>query len=174
VVPPLLIVATLVFDFLCIHPFRDGNGRVSRLLTTLLLQFHGFEVARYISLERGIEDTKADYYRVLKECSRGWHGGKSEILPWWNYFLGFIRNAYKDFERHVERAAARPAKSDLVRMTILDQLTEFTLADLAAELPSLSSQLIKKVLGEMKDSKKVKLSGRGRGARWNVVRRRAR
>ena len=76
-IPPLLIVATFVFDFLCIHPFRDGNGRVSRLATALLLQSHGFQVARYISLERLIEESREEYYQVLKVCSQGWHEGKN-------------------------------------------------------------------------------------------------
>ena len=165
-VPPLLCIATFVFDFLCIHPFRDGNGRVSRLLTTLLLESHGFQVARYISLERVIEESKVEYYRVLQECSEGWHAGKSDIVPWWNYFLGMIRSAYREFEHAVESASARPPKTDLVRKTILDQLEEFTLADLAAQLPSISTQLIKKVLTEMKLAKQVRLSGHGRGARW--------
>jgi Fic family protein len=90
-VPSLLIVATFIFDFLCIHPFRDGNGRVARLLTTLLLQSHGFQVSRYISLERLVEGSRDEYYRVLGECSRAWTEGGNEILPWWNYFLGLIR-----------------------------------------------------------------------------------
>jgi Fic family protein len=81
-VPPLLIAATFVLDLLCIHPFRDGNGRVSRLATSLLLQSHGFQVVRYISLERLMEESKEEYYRVLKLCSRGWHEGKNEIIPW--------------------------------------------------------------------------------------------
>src|SRR5262245_11895191 len=84
-VPPLLIVATFIFDFLCIHPFRDGNGRLARLLTTLLIQSHSFQVPRYISLERLIEESRDEYYRVLADCSRGWHDGKNDILPWWNY-----------------------------------------------------------------------------------------
>ncbi|HMD70328.1 MAG TPA: Fic family protein [Bryobacteraceae bacterium] len=169
-VPPLLIVATFVFDLLCIHPFRDGNGRVSRLATSLLLQSQGFQVARYISLERLIEETKEEYYRVLKLCSQGWHEGKNEIVPWWNYFLGTMRNAYKEFERKIESAEARPAKSDLVRQTVLAQLEPFTLADMAAQLPVASPQLIKKVLAEMKRAGRVRLVGRGRGARWQVGR----
>jgi Fic family protein len=169
--PPLLLVATFIFDLLCIHPFRDGNGRVSRLMTSLLLQSHGFHVVRYISLERLIEETKEEYYRVLKRCSQGWRGGRNEIIPWWNYFLSGLRNAYKEFERQVESVGARPAKSDLVRQTILAQSERFTLADMAAQLPAVSSQLIKKVLTEMKIAGQVKLSGRGRGARWEVARR---
>lgn len=167
-VPPLLIVATFVFDFLCIHPFRDGNGRVARLLTTLLLQSHGFQVARYISLERMVEASRDEYYRVLGECSRGWPEGKNDILPWWNYFLSLIRAAYRDFQMQVECASARPAKGDLVRRTVLAQVEEFTLADLSAQLPTASRQLIKKVLAALKKAGKVRLAGRGRGARWLV------
>jgi len=109
-IPPLLIVATFIFDLLCVHPFRDGNGRVSRLATSLLLRSHGFQVIRYISLERLIEESKDEYYRVLKLCSQGWHEGKNEIIPWWNYFLSTLRGAYKEFERQVESVEARPAK----------------------------------------------------------------
>lgn len=168
-VPPLLIVATFAFDLLCIHPFRDGNGRVSRLATTLLLQAHGFQVARYVSLERLVEQSKEDYYGVLAECSQGWHEGKNDLNPWWNYFLSVLRLAYKEFERQVESTEARPAKSDLVRQTVLAQVEQFTLGDLAAELPSASTQLIKKILTELKKQGKIRLVGRGRGARWAII-----
>ena len=168
-VPQLLIVATFVFDLLCIHPFRDGNGRVSRLSTTLLLQSHGFQVARYVSLERLIEESREDYYSVLAECSGGWHEGENEIVPWWNYFLSVLHRAYKEFEYQVESTEARPAKSDLVRQTVLAQVEQFTLGDLAAQLPSASTQLIKKILAELKKQGKVCLVGRGRGARWEVI-----
>jgi Fic family protein len=164
--PTLLIVATFVFDFLCIHPFRDGNGRVARLLTTLLLQSQDFQVARYVSLERMVETSRDEYYRVLGECSRGWTQGRNEILPWWNYFLGLIRAAYREFEMQVESSAARPAKGDLVRRTVLSQLEEFTLADLSTQLPAASRQLIKKVLADLKKGGHVQLAGRGRSARW--------
>jgi Fic family protein len=168
-VPPLLIVATFVFDLLCIHPFRDGNGRVSRLATTLLLQAHGFEVSRYVSLERLVEQSKEDYYGVLAECSQGWHEGKNDLILWWNYFLSVLRRAYEEFERQVESTGARPAKSDLVRQTVLAQVEQFTLGDLAAQLPSASSQLIKKILAELKKQGKIRLVGRGRGARWEII-----
>lgn len=167
-VPPLLIVATFVFDLLCIHPFRDGNGRVSRLATTLLLQANGFLVPRYVSIERLVEQSKSDYYLVLAECSKGWHQGRNELVAWWNYFLSTLRRAYKDFERQVESTEARSAKSDLVRQTVLAQVEQFTLGDLAAQLPSVSRQLIKKVLAELKKQRKINLIGRGRGARWEI------
>jgi Fic family protein len=152
-----------------VHPFRDGNGRVSRLATTLLLKAHGFEVVRYISLERLVEERKDEYYGILHACSQGWHDGKNEIVPWWNYFLGVLRSGYREFERQVESAGARPAKSELVRRGVLEQAGGFTLADLALQLPAVSPQLIKKVLAELKSEGRIRLTGRGRGASWEVT-----
>jgi Fic family protein len=167
-VPPLLMIPTFVFDFLCIHPFRDGNGRVSRLLTTLLLQQHGFSVAKYISLERLIEQTREDYYRVLAACSLRWSDGLNEISPWWNYFLTIVRRSYLEFSQEVESAESRGGKSDLARRTILTQAGPFTLADIRALIPGVSPQLVKKVLAVLKREHSVSLTGRGRGARWEV------
>lgn len=165
---PLLVLAAFVFDLLCIHSFRDGNGRVSRLATTLLLLQHGYQISRYVSLERLVEESKEDYCRVLAECSRGWHEGKNEIVPWWNYFLGVLRRGYQEFECQVESAAARPGKSELIHQAILTQVGPFTLADLRAQFPAASPQLIKKVLALMKQEGEIRLAGRGRGARWDV------
>jgi Fic family protein len=169
-IPPLLIIATFIFDLLCVHPFRDGNGRVSRLATTLLLKSHGFDVARYISLERLVEERKEEYYSVLRACSDGWHEGKNDVVPWWNYFLSVLRSGYREFEHQVEVTGARPAKSEMVRRTVLEQLGQFTLADLLQQTPAASPQLIKKVLSELKQEGKVKLTGRGRGASWELSR----
>lgn len=166
--PPLIAVATFVFDLLCIHPFRDGNGRVSRLATLLLLLQHDFRVGRYLSLERLVEDSKESYYRVLAGCSTGWHEGKNDIIPWWNYFLGILRRAYQEFERQVELAEPRPGKGELVRQAVLAQVGPFTLAELRARVPAASQQLVKKVLAQMKKADQVRLAGRGRGARWEV------
>ena len=163
--PPLLVLATFVFDFLCVHPFRDGNGRVSRLLTTLLLQQQGFIVPRFVSLERLVEENKARYYEVLGECSQGWHQGRNEIVPWWNYFLTILRRGYQEFSRRVEQAEA-PAKTDLVRDAILSQEGAFSLADITGQCPSVSPQMVKKVLAALKREGIVELTGRGRGARW--------
>lgn len=168
--PPLLTVATFTFDLLCIHPFRDGNGRVSRLATILLLQQNGFQVARFISVERLIEARKEEYYESLRECSEGWHEGRNQIVPWWNFFLGVTRAAYLAFEDQVASAPSRSAKTELIRQAVLAKPDSFTLADLSAELPSTSQQLIKKVLAELKRGGQVKLDGRGRGAVWRVIR----
>ncbi len=124
---------------------------------------------RYISLERLVEESKEDYYRVLAECSRGWHEGRNELVPWWNYFLGVLHRAGKEFEQQVESTKARPAKSDLIRQVVLAQAEQFTLGDLAAQVPAASPQLIKKVLAKLKSEGKVRLVGRGRGARWDVI-----
>lgn len=166
--PPLLAVGTFVFDFLCIHPFRDGNGRVSRLLTTLLLMQNGFAVSRFISLERLTEERKEEYYAALVRCSHGWHEGKNEIVPWWNLFLGIVRSAYRSFETHINSVKSRPAKSELVEHAILARADTFTLADIAADVPAASPQLVKKVLSKLKHADRVKLVGHGRGAVWRV------
>ncbi|HEX3530679.1 MAG TPA: Fic family protein [Thermoanaerobaculia bacterium] len=94
--PPLVATAALIFDFLCIHPFRDGNGRVSRLLTQLALDQHGIEVGRYVSLERLVEESKGDYYDVLRRSSESWHEGRHDLLPWLNYFLSIVKRAYRE------------------------------------------------------------------------------
>ena len=167
--PPLLLIATFVFDFLCMHPFRDGNGRVSRLLTTLLLQREAFNVGQFISLERLVEETKEDYYRVLGTCSQGWSEGKNPIAPWWTYFLTIVRRGYTAFAEVVERPAPRGSKTELVRQAVLAQVMPFAAADLRAQLPAISPQMIRKVLGDMKSEGILKATGRGRGARWEVA-----
>ena len=167
--PALITVGTFVFDLLCIHPFRDGNGRVSRLVTTMLLLEHGFEVVRYVSLERLVEESKAEYYGVLERCSAGWHADKNEIVPWWNYFLGTIRRAYQEFAAQMESSDRRSAKGDLVRQAVLSQVGSFSLAELHSQFPAVSIQLVKKVLAEMKATGEVRLKGRGRGALWERV-----
>jgi Fic family protein len=170
VLPPLLTVATFVFDLLCIHPFRDGNGRVSRLTTVLLLGQHGFQVGRLISLERLTEQRKEDYYAALQRCSEGWHRGANDIVPWWNFFLGVVRSAYRAFEEQVTSPDSRPGKTELVRQAVLGQPEAFALADIAAQVPAASQQLIKKVLAALKKGGQVQVVGRGRGAFWRVVR----
>lgn len=97
--PPLVAIGALVFDFLCIHPFRDGNGRASRLLTLLALYQHGYEVGRYVSLERLIEESRAEYYEALQRSSEGWHEGRHDLLPWLNFFLTILKRAYRELDK---------------------------------------------------------------------------
>src|SRR5207248_11518192 len=126
-VPAVVAVACLVLDFLCIHPFRDGNGRVSRLLTVLALYHHGYEVGRYISLERLIEESKEDYYAVLQTSSTGWHEGKHDLLPWLNYFLAVLRRAYVQFEERAGQVRApKGANAALVKAAVEGAIGRFT------------------------------------------------
>ncbi|MFC1708123.1 Fic family protein [Planctomycetota bacterium] len=167
--PALLAIASCVFDLLCIHPFRDGNGRASRLLTTLLLGQQGFEVARYISLERLIEQAKEDYYDVLGRSSERWHEGEHDLRPWWNYLLSIVHQAYGELATRVEAASTVSGKSELIRQAILRQLVPFSLSELRARCPGASDALIRKVLSTMKTQGQLRLSGRGRGARWTLA-----
>jgi Fic family protein len=169
--PDLLSAASFVFDFLCIHPFRDGNGRVSRLITLLLLYKHNYFVGRYISLERIVENTKTEYYQALQQSSLGWHSSEHTLVPFWNYFLSITKEAYGELSERVSiQDDYMGGKSELIRQKALSQIGPFTLSDLKAEVKSVSSQLIKKILSQLKDEGHLELQGKGRGAFWKVVR----
>ena len=166
-VQPLVSVAALVFDFLCVHPFRDGNGRISRLLTLLGLYQHGYEVGRFISLERLVEESRDDYYEALRKSSEGWHEGKDDLIPWLNYFLGVLRRAYREFElRAGEVKSPRGAKTVLVETAIGAFPGEFTLVQLERACPGVSRDMIRRVLRQVKKRGRVSCLGRGPSARW--------
>lgn len=165
--PYLYAIASLVLDFLCIHPFRDGNGRISRLLTLLALYQHGYQVGKYISLERIIEQSKETYYESLNKSSQKWHEAKHDIFPWFNYFLGTILSAYKEFEdRAGSVRPARGAKRELVRMTIDRQVGEFTMSDIGKECPTVSRDMIRIIFRQLQSEKKIRCLGKGRSAKW--------
>ena len=165
--PPLYAIACLILDFLCIHPFRDGNGRVSRLLTILSLYHHGFSVGKYISLERIVEQTKETYYESLNKSSQEWHKTKHDIAPWLNYFLGMILSAYKEFEdRASHLKPGRGSKTALVTDAIERQAGEFSISDIQQACPNVSRVMVKKVLLQMRKDKKIKSLGKGQSAKW--------
>ena len=169
-IPPLIAIAALVLDFLCIHPFRDGNGRVSRLLTLLALYQHGYEVGRYISLERLIEESRESYYECLRLSSQHWHDGKHELTPWFNFLFAVIRRAYVEFEERAGQIKApRGAKSERVLAAIRAQPGEFRLSDLERDCPGVGREWIRTLLAELKKSGDVVCSGRGPGARWRFI-----
>ena len=169
-IPPLVAIGALILDFLCIHPFRDGNGRVSRLLMLLALYQHGYEVGRYISLERLVEEAKEDYYRVLQTCSEGWHDGKHEFLPWLNHYLATIRRAYGEFEqRAVQIKAPRGAKAELVLAAIRKQAGDFRLIDIEQECPGVGREWIRSLLSDLKAAGEVSCQGKGPAARWRYL-----
>lgn len=166
-VAPLVAVPGLVFDFLCIHPFRDGNGRVSRLLSLLALYQHGYEVGRYISLDRLVEESRDDYYEVLRRSSEGWHQGRHDLLPWLNYFLTVLRRAYGEFEDRVGQVKTpRGAKTALVQAAIEAFPGDFTLAELERACPGVSRDMIRRVLRDLQRAGHVLCLGRGPGAPW--------
>ena len=165
-VSPLIASAALVLDFTCIHPFRDGNGRVSRLLTLLALYQQGHEVGRYISLERLTEESKEDYYETLQRSSQRWHEGKHDLVPWLNFYLAIIRRACTEFEQRVGQIKSpRGAKSALVLDAIRRQPGEFSIGDLQKECPGVSLDMIRHLLKKLR-GKEVECLGRGHQARW--------
>jgi Fic family protein len=167
-IDPLLLVPAYILDFLCIHPFTDGNGRMARLLTLLLLYQAGFEVGRYISLEHLIENQREGYYDALFKSSQGWHRAEHTMLPWWEYFLGvMLFGAYLEFERRTgELTSARGTKSEMVMAAIQKLPTAFRYADLAQACPNVSRPTIKRVLGKLSKEGKVECVRPGRDAVW--------
>lgn len=166
-VDPLVCLSLAVLDFLCIHPFSDGNGRVSRLLTLALAYQLGYDVGRYISLERIIEQTKDRYYENLRLSSQGWHEHKHDVHPFLNYLLFVLARAYSEFEQRVQDVReGKGAKSQLVANAIQMQLAQFSLAQIQALCPAVSQEQIKLVMRKLKAEGKIKSLGRGRDARW--------
>lgn len=170
VVEPLILISVFILDFLSIHPFNDGNGRMARLLSLLLLHHFGYEVGRYISLEKIIEESKESYYAALQHSSIGWHENRNDIFPWVNYFLGTIIRAYKELEERVGVIeTGRGSKSTRVEEYIKNKLGYFTKEDIRSACPDVSESTINRVLNKLKEEKKIIPTGKGRGAKWRKL-----
>ena len=168
--PDLYAIACLILDFLCIHPFRDGNGRVSRLLSLLALYHHGYEVGKYISLERIIEQSKETYYESLQKSSLYWHEGKHDTEPWFYYFLGTINAAYREFANRVgEVKSPRGAKTDIVVQAVHSQLGEFSTSDIKRACPNVSRDMIRVIFRQLQKGKKIVCLGKGQSAKWKQI-----
>ena len=166
-VHPLIALAAFNLDFLCIHPFRDGNGRVSRLLLLLQLYHLGYEVGRYISIERLIEENKERYYETLEQSSQGWHAGKHDPWPYVNYLLFILKLAYKEFEERVgQTASPKGSKTELVTAAIGRFTDSFRVSDIHRQCPGVSVDLIRQVLKNFRSVGRVKCLGRGQTAEW--------
>jgi Fic family protein len=166
-IPPLVLLAAFSLDFLCIHPFRDGNGRVSRLLLLLQCYRLGFEVGRYISLERLIEQNKERYYETLEQSSQNWHEGKHDPWPYINYILSIIKTAYREFEQRLGRLQSpKGEKTSLVLHAIDTILGPFSVAELQNKCPNVSVDMIRRVLKNLRTKDQVECLGRGQNARW--------
>lgn len=164
---PLIALAGSNLDVLCIHPFRDGNGRVSRLLLLLQCYHLGYEVGRYISMERLIEENKERYYETLEQSSHGWHKGKHDPWPYINYLLYILKNAYREFEERLGKTISpKGAKTELITSVIKRAGGPFRILDIQKECPGVSVDMIRLVLKSLRTRGQIKCLGRGQKAQW--------
>ena len=161
-VEPLIVIPIFIHDFLCIHPFNDGNGRMSRLLTTLLLYRNGFYVGKYISLEAKIAKNKDLYYDALGQAQTGWHEGTEDVVPFIKYLLGTILAAYKDFEDRFALVETKLPALETVRRATMNKIGRFTKQDIRELCPSLSNSSIEGALRKLGASGERKREGSGK------------
>lgn len=164
-VDSLILIPCFILDFLCIHPFNDGNGRMSRLLTLLMLYQSGYLVGQYISIEKAIADTKDDYYDALAAADKDWHENKNDPTPFIKYMLGVILSCYREFEERVDLAGKIGAKStayDLVRHYAMEKLGSFTKQDVLAACPSIGVASVNNALKRLCEEEVLERLGSGR------------
>jgi Fic family protein len=165
-VQPLILLGALNLDFLCIHPFRDGNGRVSRLLLLQTCYHMGLEVGRYISLERIIEQNKERYYETLRISSQGWHEGKHDPWPYIGYLLFILKQAYQEFEERIGQIESPRGEKTALIETAIRQLEMFSVSDIQRACLGVSVDLIRRTLKVLQDKNEVKCTRKGRSAKW--------
>jgi len=163
---PLILIPLFILDYLCIHPFQDGNGRTARLWALLLLYQAGYTVGKYISLERIIEESKETYYESLERSSQGWHEEKHDPKPWLRYFYGTLIRAYKEFETRASAVREDLSKTQQVKDFIARAILPFSIGDIQKEFPMISKGMIRRVIRELRDADKISATGKGRGAKW--------
>jgi len=167
-ISPLIALAAFNLDFLCIHPFRDGNGRVSRLLLLLMLYQQGYEAGRYVSIEKMIESTKDRYYETLEQSSVNWHDGTHDAWPYINYLLFVLKSVYKEFESRFEKTAAPRGEKTEQILRVLNSFTgEFTLRQVEQQCPGVSRDMIQHVMKQYAAC--LRYSGHGAGTRWRRI-----
>lgn len=166
---PLLMIPVFILDFLCIHPFNDGNGRMSRLLTLLLLYRAGYNVGKYVSIERLIERTKGAYYDDLQDSSNGWHEEENDYIPFVTYLLGVILAAYREFSDRVKTVNENTRKPNRVRDIIKGHLGKITKTEIKAQCPDISQTTIQRALNDLVKSGEIIKIGGGRytSYTWN-------
>jgi Fic family protein len=165
---PLVLLPLAILDFLCIHPFTDGNGRVARLLSLLLLYHFDYRVGRYISLERIIEESREGYYDTLERSSRSWHDSRHDVHPWLEYSWGVLLRAYGEFEDRVE--TLKGSKTEQVRTAVARRVGPFGISDIEKDCPGVSHDMVRHVLRQMRAEGLLQVEGHGRGARWRFIR----
>ena len=168
---PLIVIPVFIHDFLCIHPFNDGNGRMSRLLTTLLLYRNGFYVGKYISLEAKIAKNKDLYYEALQQSQTDWHDGNENVLPFIKYLLGTILSAYRDFGTRFELVEIKRPALEIVRLATMNKIGRFSKQDIIGLCPSLSASSIEVALRKLVASGVLEREGRGKSIRYHRMQR---
>ena len=161
-VEPLIAIPVFIHDFLCIHPFNDGNGRMSRLLTTLLLYRNGFYVGKYISLEAKIARNKDLYYNALSQAQHGWHEGSEDVVPFIKYLLGTILAAYKDFEDRFALVETKLPALEMVRRASMNKIGRFNKQDIRELCPTLKDSTIEKAFRDLILLGEIKKEGKGK------------
>ena len=168
-VDSLALIPMFILDFLCVHPFNDGNGRMSRLLTLLLLYRAGYTVGKYISIEKLIANSKETYYEVLQESSYGWHDGENDYLPFVRYMLGIVVAAYREFENRTALIVNTNSKPDRIKEIIKNRIGPITKTEIMKECPDISQVTVQRTLNTLLKSEQIiKISG-GRYTKyiWN-------
>lgn len=168
-IEPLLLIPSFIADFLCIHPFHEGNGRMSRLLTTLLLYRNGFVVGKYISIEAKIARTKGSYYDVLQKIDAGWHEGENDVTPFIVYLLGIILSCYRDLDERLLLVEEKLPAIEMVRSAVIKQIGKFTKNDILEYLPTLRRAAIEKALKALVDEGVIERHGGGRSTFYTRV-----
>ena len=168
-IDPLIAIPVFIHDFLCIHPFNDGNGRMSRLLTTLLLYKSGFVIGRYISLEKKIEITKDEYYVALQESSQNWHEEKNDDTAFIKYILGTIVAAYRDFEERVNMLGKKVSARDMVEKAIRSKIGKFTKNDIMELCPEIGRGSVENSLKALCEEGIIKKEGQGRATFYYAI-----
>jgi Fic family protein len=166
-VEPLLLVPTFILDFLCIHPFADGNGRISRLLTLLLLYQNGFTIGKYVSIEKLIEQQKIDYYNTLEASSQKWHENENDAIPFIKYTLQIILAAYRDFEQRVLTTTEKKlTKAEQIKELFNTRLGRLSKAEIKKLLPNISEPMIEKTLKDLITNSIIKKIGNGKNTAY--------
>ena len=158
----LILILIFIHDFLCVHPFNDGNGRMSRLLTTLLLYRQGYVVGRYISIESKIEKTKEKYYAVLKQCGDGWHEAEDDPIPFVKYMLGIILAAYRDFESRINLVDDKLPAIEQVRGAIKEKIGKFTKSEIMELVPGIGKASVENSLKKLTEEGVIERHGSGK------------
>ena len=166
-IPELLLIPCVILDFLCIHPFLDSNGRVSRLLTVLLLYIAGYDIGRYISLEGQINKYKEAYYDALEKSSKGWHENKNDYVPFMIHFLQILYRCFKDLDdSFMEISLKKAKKSERVETVLMSANVPISKADIMEKVPDISVKTVELVLSKMLKENKIKKIGTYRDARY--------